>query len=455
MTRQRRLTPKIKSLEELKIVHPHAAGLDIGAREIWACVPSPSTSENVRVFGTFTVDLLALADWLVACRVDTVALESTGVYWIPVFDLLEARGLNVYLVNSWHLKHVPGRKSDVLDCQWIQQLHSLGLLRASFRPDAEMTALRAYLRHRATLLQHRAPHVLHMQKALQQMNLQLPLVLSDIMGETGQKIIRAIVAGERDPLTLAQLRHPSCKSREDEIAKALTGTWQPEHLFALQQSLEIVDFYTQQLAKCDAELERQFAAVKPRWDVPDALPALPKAKPGSRSKNQPAYPARAELFRITGVDLVAVEGISASLAQTIIAEVGTDMSRFPTEKHFCSWLGLTPHHEISGGKILRNHTLKTDNRAGQAFRQAAACVIRSDSAFGAFYRRKKAQLGPMQALVATAHKIARTVYHLLKDKTAYHDLGAERYEQQVRAREVAHLRQKVAKLGFTLAVTTA
>jgi len=372
MTRAYRITQKIKSLDELKIVHPHAAGLDIGSREIWVCVPASSTPENVRVFGTFTVDLQALADWLSACGVDTVALESTGVYWIPVFELLEARGLKVYLVNSWHLKHVPGRKSDVLDCQWIQQLHSLGLLRASFRPDAEMTALRAYLRHRATLLQHRAPHVLHMQKALQQMNVQLPLVLSDIMGEMGQKILRAIVAGERDPLTLAQLRHPSCKSPKDEIAKALTGTWQPEHLFALKQSLELVDFYTRQLADCDAELERQFAAVKPRWDVPVELPPLPKAKPGSRSKNQPAYHARAELLRITGVDLVAVEGISASLAQTIISEVGTDMSRFSSEKHFCSWLGLTPHHEISGGKILRNHTLKTDNRAGQALPMSPA-----------------------------------------------------------------------------------
>jgi len=453
MTRQRRITQKIKSLEELKIVHPHAAGLDIGSRDMWACVPAPHTTENVRVFGTFTVDLQALADWLVACGVDTVAMESTGVYWIPVFELLEARGLKVYLVNSWHLKHVPGRKSDVLDCQWIQQLHSLGLLRASFRPDAEMCALRAFLRHRAALLQHRAPHVLHMQKALQQMNVQLPLVLSDIMGETGQKIIRAIVDGERDPLKLAQLRHPSCKSSEDDIAKALTGTWQPEHLFALKQSLELVDFYTHQLAACDAELARQFAAIKPRWDVPAEVPTLPKTKPGSRSKNQPAYHARAELFRITGVDLVAVEGISASLAPTILTEVGTDMSRFPTEKHFCSWLGLSPHHEISGGKILRNHTLPTDNRAGQAFRQAAACVIRSDSVFGAFYRRKKAQLGPMQALVATAHKIARAVYHLLKYKTAYQDSGAEAYEQKYKERELAHLRKKAAKLGYTLAAT--
>jgi transposase len=441
---------KVKNMDELTVIHPRAAGLDIGAREIWACVPSKSTEENVRVFATFTADLHALADWLVACGVETVAMESTGVYWIPVFEILEARGLQVYLVNAWHLKHVPGRKSDVLDCQWIQKLHSLGLLRGSFRPDAEMCALRAYLRHRAELIQHRAPHILHMQKALQQMNIQLPLVLSDITGETGQKILRAIAAGERDPLTLAQLRHPGCKSSQDDIAKALTGTWRAEHLFALKQALELFDFYTQQLAACDAELARHFAALKPRWDGPDQLPDVPRVKPSSRSKNQPAYNVRAELLRLTGVDLVAVQGISASLAQTILSEVGTEMSRFPTEKHFASWLGLAPHHEISGGKILRNRTLKTDNRAGQAFRQAAASVIRSDSAFGAFYRRKRAQLGPMQALVATAHKIARTVYHMLKDKVAYHDLGAAAYQQKQKDRELAYLKRKAAQLGFAL-----
>jgi transposase len=404
MSRQRRTsrntkgTPrKIKPRDELRIVHPPAAGLDIGADDIWACGPTASTAENVRVFGPFTADVPALADGLIACGVDTVAMASSGVYWSPIFEILEARGLNVYLVNSWHLKHVPGRKSDGLDGQWIQQWHRLGLLRSSFRPDAEMCARRSLLRHRAMLIEHRSPHILHIQKAWLQMNWQLPTVLSDGMGETGQQIIRAIVAGERDPLQLAQLRHPSGKSREDEIAKALTGTWQPEHLFALKQSLELVDFYTQQLAECDAELARRFAAVKPRWDVPAELPLLPKTKPGSRSKNQPAYHARAELFRITGVDLVAVEGISASLAQTIITEVGTDRGRFPTEKHFCSWLGLVPHHDISGGQVLRNHTLKTDNRAGPAFRQAAACVIRRDSVFGAFYRRKRSQLGPRQA----------------------------------------------------------
>jgi hypothetical protein len=305
------------------------------------------------------------------------------------------------------------------------------------------------------LIEHRSPHILHMQKALLQMNLQLPAVLSDVMGETGQLIIRAIVAGERDPLKLAQLRFPGCKSSEDEIAQALTGTWQPEHLFELQQALELVDFYTRQLTQCDAELERRFAAVKPRWDAPTDLPPLPKAKVGSRSKNQPAYNARTELYRITGVDLVALKGISASLAQTIITEVGTDMNRFPTVKHFCSWLGLVPHHEISGGQVLRNHTLKTDNRAGQAFRQAAACVIRSDCVFGAFYRRKRSQLGPMQAQVATAHKIARTVYHLLKDKTPYHELGADAYEHKYQERELAHLRKKAAKLGYSLTATDA
>jgi transposase len=444
---------KIKPLDELTIVHPHAAGLDIGAHETWVGVPTSSSPEPVRVFGPFTPDLHALADWLLACGVDTVAMESTGVYWIPLFEVLEARGFKVYLVNSWHLRHVPGRKSDVLDCQWIQQLHSLGLLRGSFRPDAEMCALRSLLRHRATLIEHRSPHILHMQKALVQMNLQLPAVISDVMGETGQAIIRAIVAGERDPLKLARLRFPGCKSSEDDIAKALTGAWQSEHLFALKQNLQLVDYYTQLVRECDAELEQRFAAIQPRWDAPAELPKLPKAKRGSRSKNEPTYNARAELYRITGVDLVAIQGISASLAQTIISEVGTDMSRFPTEKHFCSWLGLVPHHEISGGKVLRNHTLKTDNRAGQAFRQAAACVIRSHSAFGAFYRRKRAQLGPMQAQVATAHKIARTVYHLLKYKTPYQAIGAKAYEQQAKDRELAHLRKKAAQLGYALTAT--
>jgi transposase len=253
-----------KVLATLERVHPNAGALDIGALEIWAAVPPDRSEGSVRRFDTFTVDLKALADWLIECGVDTVAMESTGVYWIPVFELLEARGLKVYLVNARHVHNVPGRKSDFLDCQWLQQLHSLGLLNGSFRPDAEMVALRAYLRHRAELIQHRAPHILHMQKALQQMNLHLHHVLSDITDITGQDILRAIIAGERDPRVLAGFRQPGCKADEATIIKALTGTWRPEHLFVLTQSLAMYDAYTQQLAACDAEIERQFSLVKPR-----------------------------------------------------------------------------------------------------------------------------------------------------------------------------------------------
>ena len=441
---------KAKTKQAPGFIHPNAAGLDIGSREIWAAVPPDLEGETVRCFGTFTLDLEALAAWLIEGGVDTVAMEATGVYWIRVFELLEACGLQVYLVNAHHLKRVPGRKTDVQDCQWLQKLHSLGLLNGSFRPDAEMCGLRAYLRHRAELIRHRAPHILHMQKALQQMNLQLHHVLSDITGVTGQQILRAIVAGERDPQVLAGLRQSNCKADEATIVKALTGTWRAEYLFVLQQSLHMYDVYTEQIACCDAEIEHQFAVVKPRWDAPDKLPKLPPVKPGSKTKNKPAESTRLELFRIIGVDLVAVDGISTSLAQTLLTEVGTDMSQWPSVKHYASWLGLAPHNDISGGKVLRSRTLKTDNRAGQAFRQAAASITRSKSAFGAFYRRKRAQLGPAQALVATAHKIARTVYIMLKYKVPYQDIGAAAYEFQQRERELAYLKRKAAKFGFNL-----
>lgn len=439
------------NLDTLGLVHANAAGIDIGSREIWVAVPPDRAGEIVRCFGTFTPDLESLVDWLNACDIDTVAMESTGVYWIPLFEILEARGIRVYLVNARHVKHVPGRKSDVLDCQWLQKLHSLGLLQGSFRPDAEMVVLRTYLRHRAELIQHRAPHILHMQKALQQMNLQLHHVLSDITGVTGLQILRAIVAGERDPKVLARLRQPGCKADEATIIKALTGSWRDEYLFTLKQSLEVFDFFTVQINACNIEIERHFSTIKPRWDAPQELPQLPPAKPTSRTKNKPAQSTRQELFRILGVDLVAVTGLSASLTQTILTEVGTDMSKWPSVKHFASWLGLAPHNDISGGKVLRSRTLKTDNRAGQAFRQAAASVTRSNSAFGAFYRRKRAQLGPAQALVATAHKIARTVYFMLNYKAPFQDIGVEGYESQQRTRELTYLQRKAAKLGFDLA----
>jgi transposase len=436
----------------LKVIHPNAAGLDIGSEEIWAAVAPDRTAEAVRQFGTFTPDLHALADWLTVCGVDTVAMESTGVYWIPVYEILEARGLAVYVVNARHVKNVPGRKSDIQDCQWLQGLHSVGLLRGSFRPDGEIAALRAYLRHRATLIEYRAAHIQHMQKALAQMNVQLTQAVKDITGVTGLAIIRAIVAGERDPQQLAALRQPGVKKTQTEIAKALTGNYRAEHLFALQQALALYDFYTAQLAACDVEIERQFSNLKP---ISDDLPPLPPTqKPDSHSKNGPSYDARSGLYRVTGVDLVAITGLNASTVQTIISEVGTDLGAFPSEKHFCSWLGLAPHNDISGGKRLRSRTLKTNNRAGQAFRMAAQSVAKSpNSAFGAFYRRMKARLGAQQAIVATAHKIARAFYHILKHRIPFHDLGGEEYERRAREREVKNLQKRAAKLGLAVVET--
>jgi transposase len=397
-------------------VNPHAAGLDIGSEEIWACVPEDRDPQPMRSFKTFTPDLYTLAAWLHACRIETVAMESTGVYWIPVYEILEARGFKVYLVNARHLKHVPGRKSDVKDCQWIQYLHTCGLLSGSFRPDAEMCAVRAYLRHRATLLEYRAAHIQHMQKALHQMNVQLTHVLTDITGATGLAIIRAIVAGERDPVQLARFRAPRCASSTEEIAKALTGHYQLEHVFALKQALALYDAYTDQVRECDGEIERRFQAIKPVWS--DELPPLDRAdKHTTHNKNAPTYDARSLLYQLVGVDLIAIPGLHASTVQTILSEVGLDLHKWPNMKAFCAWLGLAPRHEISGGKVLRRSTLKTRNRAGQAFRLAAQAVSRSHNSLGASYRRMRARLGPKAAIVATAHKRARIVYHLLTHRT--------------------------------------
>ena len=441
---------KPKSLEvALPILHPQAAGLDIGATEIWACAPTDPTTLTVRSFGTFTPDLHGLADWLKTAGVQTVAMESTGVYWIPVFEILEACGLEVYLVNARHIKNVPGRKSDVQDCQWIQRLHRHGLLRASFRPEAEMRALRSYLRHRAMLLEYRAAHIQHMQKALQQMNVQLTQVLSDITGVTGLEIIRAIVAGERDPVTLSRFRNPRCKSSSDDIAKALTGPYRAEHVFALQHALALYDFYSQHLQACDPQIEQQYSAIKPTVD--DDLPPLPPdPKVNSHSKNAPTFDVRTQLYRLTGVDLTVVDGLDDSSAQTILAEIGTDMSKWPTVKHFCSWLGLAPHNDIMGGKVIKSRTMTIHHRAAQALRMAAQSLNRSQSALGAFYRRMRARLGGEQASVATAHKLARIIYYLLKHRVPYQPITAEVYDQHQRDRELKSLQRKATQLGYSL-----
>lgn len=425
--------------------------MDIGAHEIWVCVPGQGNTQIVRLFGTYTADLHALGDWLQEHHIQTVAMESTGVYWIPIFEHLETLEFQCCLISSRSIKRVPGRKSDVLDCQWIQTLHSYGLLENSFRPEADLVALRTLLRHRAQLLQHRSPHIQHMQKALLQMNIQLSQAISDVTGQTGQHIIRSIIAGERDPNKLAKLRNYRCKKDEAEIAKALTGTWRDEHLFVLKQALELFDFYTTQLEACDAEIECTYALIRPHW-IYDGPDEFPKKKNRSHSSNAPknGNGLRRHLIRIAGVDLAAVDGISVSTAQTVISEIGTDMSKWPTVKHFCSWLGLAPKNDITGGKVIRSRTYKTKNRAGQAFRLAASSVTRADCAFGAFYRRKKSQIGPAQAIVATAHMIARTVYFMLKNQVQYTHISAKSFDQRYRAQQIRYLHRKAAKLGFHL-----
>lgn len=435
----------------LSKVNPSAAGVDIGAEEIVVCVAANESTQLVRGFGNYTIDLHTIADWLAEHHIKTVAMESTGVYWIPLFELLEQRGFECLLISSRSLQRVSGRKSDVTDAQWIQTLHNYGLLESSFRPQGDLVALRSLLRHRRNLIDHRSPHVLHMQKALLQMNIQLSQAVSDVTGVTGQAIIRAILAGVRNPLELAALREPGCKKDEVEIAKALTGTWREEHLFVLKQAVALYDFYSQQILECDEEIERKYSETRPDWDGGE-LPPLPSRKRNSHSKNKhhESEKIRAHLKRISGVDISLVDGMGISLAQTVILECGTDMSKFPTEKHFGSWLGLSPKHEISGGKVLNNKVLKTRNRAGQAFRMAAQSVKQADCPFGVFYRRLRARLGPAQATVATAHAIARVVYRMLKYQIEYDPLSVNEYQQQYEAQQIRYMQKRAAKFGYQL-----
>jgi transposase len=440
-----------KPVDVLSQINADAAGLDIGSTGIYACVPADRDAHSVRAFGTFTRDLHELADWFTACNIETIAMESTGVYWIPVYEILESRGFEVYLVNARHLKNVPGKKTDVLDCQWIQQLHTYGLLQASFRPPEEMCALRALIRHRATLIRYRAAHIQHMQKALQQMNVQLTQVVSDITGVTGMSIIRAIVAGERDPKVLAQMRNHQCAKSEDEIAAALQGNYRVEHLFVLKQSLEQYDFYDRQIRQCDAEIEAMYASLPPAEQGGGDIPPPPKPSCRKPRKNQAHFDLATSLYQVVGVDLTAIDGIDALTAQVVIAEVGLDMSKWPTVKHFASWLGLAPHNKKTGGKVISSRTKRTQNRANTALRIAAQSLHRSHSALGGFYRRMKTKHGAAQATVATAHKLARIIYYMLKYRQPYVDPGETQYEQQYRDRTIRNLRRKAALLGFELA----
>jgi len=441
-----------RPFEGMSKVNKNAAGVDIGATEIVACVSGGDDIQLVKTFGNYTVDLLAICEWFRQHDVKTVAMESTGVYWIPLFEELERQGFECLLISSRSLRRVAGQKTDVEDAQWIQTLHSYGLLKGSFRPQGDLVALRTLLRHRAQLLEHRAPHILHIQKALLQMNIQLSQAVTDVMGLTGQKIIRSIVKGERNARLLAGFRDPGCKHSEEEIEKALTGTWRAEHLYILKQSLELYDFYTEKVEACDAEINRQYGMVRPDW-VSGELPAIPDKKRNSHSKNAPkdAKEIRKQLYRINGVDLSLVDGMGVSLAQTVTMEVGSNVGeKFATEKHFCAWLGLAPKHDITGGKVLSNRTLKTKNRAGQAFRLAANSVKKADCPFGVMYRRLRSRLGPAQATVATAHAIARVVYKMLKYKVEYDPLSVNEYQKKYEEQQVKYMRKRAAKLGYQL-----
>jgi transposase len=406
----------------------------------------------VRSFPTFTADLHCLADWLGQCSIDTVAMEATGVYWIPLYEILEERGFKVYLVNARHLKNVSGRKTDVLDCQWIQQLHTYGLLSASFRPPEDIVAIRSLVRHRAMLVQVRSTHIQHMQKALTVMNLRLTQVLSDITGVTGMKILRAILAGERDPQVLAQFRDERCAKSEAEIAKSLEGHYKPEQVFILQQAVELYDFYDLQLQRCDAELEALYREFDPPED-PGTPPPTPRTR--KRRKNQAYFDLAPALYRLSGgVDLTQIDGVDEMTIQKVLSEIGTDMSKWPTDKHFCSWLRLCPNNQITGGKVKQTRVQPTTNRASTALRVAASSLKHSDSALGAFYRRICARSGAPAAVTATAHKLARIIYAMLKYRKPYHDFGAHYFEQQYRERVLRKLNRQATRLGFRLEPST-
>ena len=464
MNRKQRkeLTRQLRSEDPgLDVVHPRAAGIDVGNGAHYVAVRPDQDREPVRRFECFTADLHRLADWLQACGVATVAMLSTGVYWIPLYEILEERGLEVYLVNARHTKNLPGRKSDVQESQWLLKLHTYGLLNNSFQPTAEIRTVRTYWRQRAEHVRAASTCIQRMQKVLTQMNVQLANVISDLSGLTGQTIVRTILAGERDPKKLAELSYPRIQASREEIAKSLEGNWRPELLFVLKQEVEMYDIYQQRIGECDRELKahlkrfadnvhRKPAEAGPVSEeqkdkkVPAKLPRSGKRAQG----NAPCFDLRSELYRISGVDLTRIDSINVVVAQTVISEVGLDMSRWNTEAHFASWLGLCPDNRISGDKVLSKGTRHVINRAATALRMAATTLLRSRSYLGAQYRRLRARLGAPKAITAMAHKLARIVYRMLKYGQDYVDKGMQYYEDRHRRQQIELLQKTAAKLGL-------
>ena len=438
-----------KSNTQLPTLHPHAAGIDIGATALQVAVPRDADPQPLRTFTTFTDDLHALRDWLRACGVRTVAMESTSVYWIPLFQILEAAGLEVCLVNARHCKNLPGRKTDISDCQWLQYLHSVGLLRASFRPPESICAVRSLLRHRATLVRYAADHVRHLHKALTQMNLQIQNVISDLTGVTGLAILEAILQGERDPQKLAALKDHRIKASRDTIARSLQGDWRPEHLFVLGQALATWTHYQQLITQCDEQIQKDLAAFESRPAVEPLPPAATSHRKAQR--NEPRFDARSELHRLYGVDLTQVPGVQVNTALVLYTELGPDfVTRFPTAKCFGSWLGLCPDNRITGGKVLSVKTRDVKCRSAEALRLAAQSLWRAKNYLGDCFRRWKARLGTPKAITAMAHKLARILWHLIKHRTPYDPTVWHQAEEKLKRKKIQRLHQTAAALGFTL-----
>ncbi|SRR5712692_7111153 len=441
-------------LENRPVLEPNACGIDIGAREIFVAVPPDRDENPVRVFSTFTEDLEAMARWLVSCGVTTAAMESTGVYWIPPYDVLEQHGVKPCLVDARGMKNVPGRRTDWHECQWLQFLHSVGLLRAAFRPDGDVCAVRTLMRHRSDLVQMTSQHIQHMHKALTQMNLQIHHAISDITGSTGLAIVDAIVNGQRDPLELAKLRDPHIQASEETIRKSLKGNWRPEHLFTLKQSRRMYQHYQEQITACDEEIEKLLVAFQPRVDPAEQpLPPDRKRKQRGRKKKnanpKTGFDLRTESYKLFGVDLTQIPGLM-TMVFTLFSEVGRDMSRWKTAGHFVSWLALCPDNDISGGRVLWKGTRRVHNRAGDLFRMAAYSLHHDSTPLGDYLRRMKSKLGPAGATTATAHKIAIIFYTMVKKQVEYDaTLWAERDAEREKRFE-AKLKRQAQQLGYKL-----
>jgi transposase len=435
----------IRFHEGLRPLRRDAGGMDIGASEIWVDVGVENDPEPVRRFETFTADLNRMVQWLIDCGIRTVVMESTGVYWIPACQILGDRGIEVLLANPRYAKNVSGRKTDALDCQWLRTLHCYGLLPASFRPAREIASLRSYLRHRQMLIEYASAHIQHMQKAMTQMNLQLHHVISDITGLTGMRIIRAIAKGERDCKKLAALRYRT-QADEATIEKALEGDYRPEHLFALKQSLDAFDHYQKQMAECDEQIAQYVRSLESKSNF-DPKPASRTIR---KQRNQMKFQVREEAFRISGADLTRINGISESAALGLISEIGINMSPWPTEKHFVSWLSLCPNNKITGGRVLKSRTRKTVNRARTILCLCAQSLLRSQSALGAFCRRLCSRIGKPKGIIATAHKLAVLVYRMLRGGVDYTDIGQEQYDNQFKERALKSLARKAKELGLQL-----